>query len=103
MIAHPTEVLPTRELVVVVAGPTLYLVAHILFRLRLARSLTRKRLVAAVACVAVGLVGIVVPALAVSALLDAVLVILIASEHASGRRRRSRGEPSPLERLGAAA
>jgi len=103
VIAHPTEQLPSPELVVVAAGPAMYLLGHVLFRLRLAGSLSRKRLVAALACVAVGLLGIRVPALAVAALLVAVLVTLIGAEHAGNRRRRGRGEPSPLERLEATA
>ena len=33
VIAHPTDVLPTAEVVVVVAGPAIYLLGHVLFRL----------------------------------------------------------------------
>jgi low temperature requirement protein LtrA len=103
VIAHPREQLPTAELVAVVAGPVIYLSGHLLFRLRMAGSVSRKRLGAAIACVAVGLLGLVVPALAVATLLVAVLAVLIGAEHAASRRRRSRGEPSPLERLEATA
>ena len=99
VIAHPTEELPTSELVILVAGPVLYLLGHVLFRLRMAGSVSYKRLVAAVACIAVGLLGTLLPALAVAALLVAVLVVLIAAEHAAGRRRQRRGEPSPLQAL----
>ena len=99
VIAHPTEELPTAELVAVVGGPVLYLLAHVLFRLRLARSLSVKRLGAAVACIAIGLLGTAVPALVVATLLAVVLVVLIVVEHVAERRRRARGEPSPLERL----
>ena len=99
VIAHPTDELPTPELVAVVAGPVIYLLAHVLFRLRLARSLSWRRLGAAGACVVVGLLGTVLPALAVTALLTAVLVVLIAWEDQAARIRRRRGEPSPLEHL----
>jgi low temperature requirement protein LtrA len=103
VIAHPTGQLPTPELVVAAAGPAIYLLGHVLFRLRLAGSLSRKRLGAAAACVAAGLLGVLVPALVVAALLVVVLVTLIGAEHTANVRRRSRGEPSPLERLEATA
>jgi low temperature requirement protein LtrA len=99
VIARPGRVLPLREVVVVVAGPALYLLAHALFRLRMAGSLSRKRLAGALACVVVGLLGTVVPALAVAMLLVAVLVAVIGAERVAGVRRAARGEPSPLERL----
>jgi low temperature requirement protein LtrA len=103
VIAHPTEVLPGREVAAVVAGPAIYLLAHTLFRLRVAGSLSVRRLAGAAACVAVGAVGAFAPALVVSALVVAVLVAVIASEHVAGTRRTARGEPSPLDALEAAA
>jgi len=99
VIAHATEELHTPELVVVAAGPALYLVGHVLFRLRMAGSLSWKRTLGAAGCVAVGLVGTVVPALVVAALLVAVLSAVIAAERVAVSRRRARGEPSPLDRL----
>jgi low temperature requirement protein LtrA len=99
VIAHPTDELPGREIAVIVAGPAIYLVGHVLFRLRMAGSLSWKRLGGAIACVAVGGVGTFAPALVLAALLVAVLVLVIASEHLAAARRRARGEPSPLERL----
>jgi low temperature requirement protein LtrA len=99
VIAHPTEELPGRELAAVVAGPALYLLAHALFRLRVAGSLSWKRLAGAVGCVAAGFVGTFAPALVVAALLVAVLAAVIGAEQVSGARRAARGEPSPLERL----
>jgi low temperature requirement protein LtrA len=101
VIAHPTEELPTPELVAVVAGPVVYLLAHVLFRLRLARSLSWRRLGAAAACIVIGLAGTAMPALVVAALIVALLVVLIAWEDQAARLRRRRGEPSPLEQLGA--
>ena len=103
VIAHPTEHLSTAEAVAVVGGPALYLVAHVLFRLRMGRSLSTKRLIAAAACLATGLLTPVISALAVAALLVGILVGLIVAERAAERRRRLRGEPSPLERVESSA
>ncbi len=99
VIAHPGEELPRDELAVVVSGPALYLLAHVVLRLRMAGTLSVRRLVGAVACLATAAVGQVAPALAVLALLVSVLVAVIVVERASEARRRARGEPSPLERL----
>jgi low temperature requirement protein LtrA len=99
VIAHPTEELPGREIAAVVAGPALYLLAHAIFRLRMAGSLSWKRLAGALGCVAAGFVGTFAPALVVAALVVAVLAAVIGAEHVSGARRAARGEPSPLERL----
>jgi low temperature requirement protein LtrA len=103
VIAHPTDVLPAEELAAVAGGPALYLFAHVLFRLRMAGSLSWKRLGGGLACVAAGFLGALIPALAVAALLVAILVTVIALEERTGARRRARGEQSPLERLEAAA
>ncbi len=99
VIAHPLDVLPGREVAVVVAGPALYLLAHVLFRLRLAGSISRKRLGGAAACLALAPVGLVAPALVLSLLVVAVLVAVIALEELAAARRRRRGEPSPLAQL----
>jgi low temperature requirement protein LtrA len=103
VIAHPTDKLPRAELLVVTGGPALYLLGHALFRLRMAGSITWKRICGAVACLLVGALGIVLPALAVAALLVGVLVAVIGAEQLAASRRRARGEPSPLERLEASA
>jgi low temperature requirement protein LtrA len=103
VIAHATERLDTPELVVVAAGPALYLLGHVLFRLRMAGSLSWKRSLGAAGCVAVGFVGAVVPALVVSTLLVGVLAAVIAAERIGVARRRAHGEPSPLDRLEARA
>jgi low temperature requirement protein LtrA len=99
VIAHPTEGLSGAELAAVAGGPALYLLGHVGFRLRMAGSVSRKRLGAAVACCAVGVLGLVLSALATAALVLAVLVALIVAEQVAGIRRRARGEASPLERL----
>ena len=103
VIAHPMDELPGAQVAAVVAGPAIYLIAHALFRLRMARSVSWKRLGGALACVAVAGVGAFAPALIVAALLVAVLVAVIAAEHVAAARRAARGEPSPLERLEAPA
>ena len=99
MIAHPGDVLPGREVVAVVAGPAIYLLGHTLFRLRLAGSISWRRLGGAVACLAAGFCGTVVAAVWVEALVCAILVAVIALEHLAAARRGARSLPSPLERL----
>ena len=72
VIAHPTDELPTAEVVVLVSGPAIYLLGHVLFRLRMAGTLSWKRLAGALACLAVGGLGPVAPGLVLSGLLVAV-------------------------------
>ncbi len=102
VIAHPTDELPDDELVAVVCGPALYLLGHVALRLRLAHTVAWRRVAGAIACLAVAAVGSFAPALVVSALLLAVLVTVIVADQLAAARRRSRGEPSPLERVGIA-
>ncbi|MCW3049391.1 MAG: low temperature requirement, partial [Solirubrobacterales bacterium] len=102
VIAHPTAKLHGAQLAAVVCGPALYLLAHVALRLRLTGSVTGRRLAGALACLAVGAIGTLVPALAVAGLLFAVLVAVIVGDQIAGARRTARGEPSPLERLEAA-
>jgi low temperature requirement protein LtrA len=99
VIAHPTDELPTSEVTVVVAGPALYLLGHVLFRLRMAGSLSWKRLGGAVGCLAIGAVFGWAPAIVVAALVVGVLGAVIGAEVVANARRAARGEPSPLERL----
>jgi low temperature requirement protein LtrA len=99
VIAHPLDELPAEELAVVVGGPAIYLLAHVLFRLRLAGSVSWKRLAGVAGCLAVAALGPFVPALAVAALVTSVLIVVIVAERVAAVRRRARGEPSPLERL----
>ena len=90
VIAHPTEELPGRELLAVVSGPALYLLAHVALRLRVARTVSTRRLAGAISCLAVGLVGTFVPALVVAALLLGVLIAVIVGDRvAAGRRAYS--------------
>jgi low temperature requirement protein LtrA len=99
VIAHPGEPLGTAEIVAVVAGPALYLLAHTLFRLRLTGTVSVRRLVGAAACALVGLLAGGADALVVALLVLAVLVAVIAADAGMAARRTRRGEPSPLERL----
>jgi len=103
VIAHPTSVLSAAEIATVAAGPGLYLLGLALFRLRVAGTVAWKRLAGAAGCVAAGALGSVLPALALSSLVLAVVVAVIVSEHVAAVRRTARGEPSPLEQLEAAA
>jgi low temperature requirement protein LtrA len=103
VIAHPTDELSRAELLAVVGGPALYLLGHVLFRLRMAGSISWKRTTGAVACLLVGVAGFALPALAVLALLVCVLAVVIGAERLAAARRRARGEPSPAERLEASA
>jgi low temperature requirement protein LtrA len=103
VIAHPTETLHGPELVAVVAGPALYLLAHVALRLRMTGTISVRRLTAAVVCVAVGFLGPHVSALFLSTLLLGVLIAVIAAEQLAAARRNARGQPSPLEGLQASA
>ena len=88
VIEHAREMLDGAQVAVIVAGPAVYLLGHALFRHRITGSISRLRIAGAVACLAVGLLGAVVPGLVLSALLVAVLVAVIAGE------RVSRSEPA---------
>ncbi len=103
VIAHPSEHLPTAELLVVAGGPALYLLGLALFRLRMAGSIATKRVVAAAVCLVLIPLGHHVSALVFGTLMLVVLVVLIVAEDMAGRQRRARGEPTPLERLNAEA
>ncbi len=99
VIAHPEEHLHGAELAAVAAGPAIYLMAHVLFRLRMTHTVSVPRLTGAGICVLLGLVGGQMSALALAALLFAVLVGVILWEQRRAARRRARGEPTPMERL----
>ncbi len=102
VIAHPTDELPDGELLAVVSGPALYLLALVLLRLRMVGTLGLaglRRLAGVIACLAIGAIGTFAPALVVAALLFGVLVSVIIGDQIAAAHRRRRGEPSPLERL----
>ncbi len=83
LIEHPGDALSTNEMIALVGGPALYLVALSLVRFRAVGSISAKRTVAAAACVGIGVVFAGSSALVVAALVLAVLVILIVSEELS--------------------
>ncbi len=88
VIAHPGATLHGPELIALAAGPVLYLVGHLLFRLRMAGTISRRRLLAAIAIAALGVAGLAMPALLVSTLMTAVLIAVIVGDLlAAGRRR----------------
>jgi low temperature requirement protein LtrA len=101
VIAHPTDELRSPELIAVVCGPALYLLAHVALRLRMTHTISTRRLAGAVACLGVGGIGTFAPALVVAAVLLAVLVAVIVGDQVAAARRRRRGEPSPLDRIAA--
>ncbi len=92
VIAHPAEILPPYEVAAVAAGPAVYLLAHTLFRYRLTGTLGVAKPLGTLACVAVGFLGLFVPALALAAALIVVLVAVIASGHLVASRSEKRGE-----------
>jgi low temperature requirement protein LtrA len=81
VIAHPTEILPPYEVATVAAGPAVYLFAHTLFGYRLTGLVSKTKLFGTLACVAVGFVGLFVPALVLAGLLIVVLVAVIGSSY----------------------
>ena len=89
VIAHPKDELPAEELLVLVAGPALYLLAHVALRLRMTGSISVRRLSGAVACLAIGLLLPAAPALVVAGALLLVLVgVIVADQVVAARRTR---------------
>jgi low temperature requirement protein LtrA len=99
LIDDPTGTPSAAQLATMAGGPALYLVGHLLFRLRMAGSVSGKRLTATVAICAVGVAGTQLPALVTVAAILGVLTCLIAAETVAGIRRRRRQELGPLEAL----
>ncbi len=89
-LAHVGDELDTIPALGLCGGPALYLFAYVALRLRVSRSLSRGRLVAALACASVFPVAVVVPALAALALVTAVWVALHAYEIIWWREARAR-------------
>ena len=89
VIAHPKDELPGEELLVLVGGPALYLLAHVALRLRMTGSISVRRLSGAVACLAIGLLLSAAPALVVAGALLLVLVgVIVADQVVAARRTR---------------
>ena len=77
MIAHPGHHLEAVDALVVVLGPALYLVGHVLFRLRMSGSLSQRRLLAAAAIMLLWFVHSSVSALVLASLVVVVLLVVI--------------------------
>ena len=93
-VGDPLELVPA---VALCGGIALYLLAHILFRLRNVHSLNRQRLVVTVALVALIPVGVELPALVTLTLVAALCIGLIAYEaiRFADARDRVRHAPEP--------
>jgi low temperature requirement protein LtrA len=93
-VGEPLKLVPA---VTLCGGVAIYLLAHILFRLRNVGSLNRQRLVVAVALVALIPVGVEIAALATLALVAALCAGLIAYEaiRFADARDRVRHAPEP--------
>jgi low temperature requirement protein LtrA len=99
VIAHPTQELHHAELVAVVCGPALYLLAHVALRLRMAGTVSGSHLAGALACLAIGAIGTFAPALVVVGLLFGVLVAVIVGDQVAADRRQIRNELAPPAQL----
>jgi low temperature requirement protein LtrA len=86
VIAHPRASLSTAEVIAVVGGPALYLLAHALFRLRIAGTLSMRRFAAAVACALIGVAGSGADALVLGLLVLAVVVGVIGLDQRAAAR-----------------
>jgi low temperature requirement protein LtrA len=93
VIAHPGAQLTGAQLVALAAGPALYLVGHVAFRLRMTGTLSTKRLAGSGAVVAGGVAGIWLPALASAALILGALIGVIVWEIVAAHRRWPEGSP----------
>ena len=87
MITRTTHDVTTAELMALVAGPTLYLLAQAALRYRITHTLSPRRLTGAAVCVVVGLAGGGQPALAVGGLLAAVLAAVVVADLMVAARR----------------
>jgi hypothetical protein len=79
-LAHAKEELDTIPAFALCAGPSMYLLAFVGLRLRVARTLGRGRVAAAVACIALFPVAVAVPALVALTLITTVWIALHAYE-----------------------
>jgi low temperature requirement protein LtrA len=79
-LAHVGDPLEVEAAVALLGGTALYLLAHVAFRLRVVRTLSRQRLLCAAAVVALLPAALELPALATLALLAAELIALIVYE-----------------------
>jgi low temperature requirement protein LtrA len=80
VITRTTHDLTTPELIALVSGPTIYLLAQAALRYRIVHTLSPRRLMGAAVCVVIGLAGSGQPALAVGGLLLAVLAAVVIAD-----------------------
>ncbi len=79
VIAHPDDAAGWAGTAVIVGGPVLYLLGHLVFRLRMIHNVTRKRVAATAALVAVAPLG-AISDLVLGAAVAAILVVLAVAE-----------------------
>ena len=89
-LAHVGDELDTIPALGLCGGPSLYLLAYVVLRLRVSRTLGRGRLVAAVVCALLFPIAVVVPALVALVLVAAVWVAFDAYEIIWWREARAR-------------
>jgi low temperature requirement protein LtrA len=94
-LGHVAEALETVPAVALCGGPAIYLIGHILFRLRTLGSLSAHRSLATVALLAMIPLALEADALVALAAVTAVLVILIAYERVALRDARARVRANP--------
>jgi low temperature requirement protein LtrA len=94
-LGHVAEALETVPAVALCGGPAIYLIGHILFRLRTLGSLSAHRSLATVALLAMIPLALEADALVALAAVTAVLVILIAYERVALREARARVRANP--------
>jgi len=91
LIAHPGRTLDAARAAVTLAGPILYLLGELLFRIRMIHRGSRKRYVAIAALAALGVVATRVPAIVLALLITLLLTLLGLWEYEPLRRPRPAG------------
>jgi low temperature requirement protein LtrA len=97
VIAEPTAELSSAELLAVVCGPVIYLLAQLALRLRMSGTLSKRRLAGVLGCSVAGLILSSAAALVVAGGVLAVLVALVVADQVVQTRRARRGESHPIE------
>ena len=90
MILHPGDALTRAGALVVLGGPLLFLAGETLFRVRMVRSVNRLRIGAMAVLVALAAIATSIPALALGAMVNGVLVALALLEYRGATRRVAR-------------
>jgi low temperature requirement protein LtrA len=96
VIAHPEDELGRAELITVVAGPVLYLLAQAALRWRMTGGLSIRRSGAALACFVVAGIGLAgAQALVVGGLLVTILVALVVADQIVSGREEAQEQATP--------